>query len=127
MKHLKLFESYLEDKLDKLKKEIKGEIDPYIFSITDEYQTTSEYDTVIMGSREWFISYRYIVCNKQNYDSLREKVKNFEKILEKLFDAGIQTGYLDKDSWKPLNKEHLLNTIERGEEINILISVVLKK
>ena len=128
MKYLKLFESYLSDKYESLKKEIKEEIDTYMFSITDEYQITNEYDYINFFPDSIYISYDKIVINKNNFDVLSPAITKTRKVLEKVFDAEVAFAYLNEDNkYYDLSRDHLISSMDKGEELTIKIMIRLKK
>lgn len=88
MKHIKLFEGYLDDKLKNYLEELKSEVDQYMYSILDDLQIDSSEDSII---------HKYnivIIYHGISLDLIEEKYKEklirLNKILQKEFDLKIE-------------------------------------
>lgn len=132
MIHLKLFEGYFKDKYDELCKEIKSEIDVYLYSITDEFQITSEMDEIKVGRRGGFVdgrillNYTNISVDGKDWNFFLEKCIRISKSLERNFDC---TLYLSADYSPRLKRpekyltENILFKRNTVKKIGVMIQI----
>lgn len=91
MKWIKIYETYFDDKLKEMLDSIKAEVDIYIYSLTDNYQTDSSEDYFnFKGSNGVELTYKNIKISSEDYDSCISKMIRIAKILEKDFDISFR-------------------------------------
>lgn len=79
---LKKFKYFENDSYD-----IKREVDTYMYSITDEYQSTSEGDfSDYLGNGQLRILYKYIIVKESEFDNFVKILKRVLKVIRKEFN-----------------------------------------
>lgn len=89
MKHIKLYEGYIKDEINNFLNKLKLDVDTYIFSVTDDLQSTSEEDSIELNYKSIIIYYKNIEVEPDEFLEYVDKLKRISKILEKEFDASL--------------------------------------
>lgn len=110
MKHIKLFEGYLDDKLKNYLEELKSEVDQYMYSILDDLQTDSSKDSIV-HHYNIIIDYHGISLELIE-EKYKEKLIRLSKVLKKEFDMGIEISECSKFG-NYIDYENLDSFIER--------------
>lgn len=88
MKHLKLFESYLNDKIKNTLEEIMSEVDRYMYYITDDYQIQSSDDFFEITKENKIEIYycNFTLNSPEDFNDFKDKILKLSKIIEKEFN-----------------------------------------
>lgn len=105
MKNLKLFEGFLRDmveykkpkQFDEISKELKSEIDMFMFEILDEYQTSSEDDVIsTLSDNSIRISYKNIFVNFEDIEDFVNKYNKIIKVFKSKYGLLVNTFYSNR-------------------------------
>ena len=81
MKHIKLYEGYIKDEINNFLNKLKLDVDTYIFSVTDDLQSTSEEDSIELNYKSIIIYYKNIEVELDEFLEYVDKLKRISKIL----------------------------------------------